>query len=293
MTQPYVVDDPTATSASRHYVGDRRQDLARDQRQIRTAARVMTCGKVKQRPGKARECGVTTRTVENHVNVPAAASDVWDRAVNPDGINFEMRPWMTMSMPPGAAGLSVEDIPPWTTRRPRLAPAVRPHPFRLRPPDYCRARVGPAVPGAVHDVEHAVLGARADVDAGRRRYAGARPRDLSAAPADPGPRRPLGARGRCLLQASTPPVAGVLRQVTIEGVATHAKRQIRTFGSPPGQPARSPASVPSCQSDARSSAYTFGSPCDQSASRSWLIRATYCARSKARSRSPGQSCPGS
>ena len=71
----------------------------------------MTCGKVKQRPGKARECGVTTRTVENHVNVPAATSDVWDRAVNPDGINFEMRPWMTMSMPPGAAGLSVEDIP--------------------------------------------------------------------------------------------------------------------------------------------------------------------------------------
>jgi ligand-binding SRPBCC domain-containing protein len=52
-----------------------------------------------------------TRTVENEVEVPAAAPAVWDRVVHPDGINHEMRPWMTMSMPRGATGLTVETIP--------------------------------------------------------------------------------------------------------------------------------------------------------------------------------------
>src|SRR3712207_217500 len=39
------------------------------------------------------------RTVENHVVVPAEAAAVWSRIVDPDGINHEMRPWMTMTMP--------------------------------------------------------------------------------------------------------------------------------------------------------------------------------------------------
>jgi ligand-binding SRPBCC domain-containing protein len=55
--------------------------------------------------------GDVTRIVENHVEVPAAASAVWDRVVHPDGINHEMRPWMTMSMPRGATGLTVETVP--------------------------------------------------------------------------------------------------------------------------------------------------------------------------------------
>lgn len=52
-----------------------------------------------------------TRTVENHVTVPVDASSVWGRIVDPDGINDEMRPWMTMRMPVRAAGLTVESIP--------------------------------------------------------------------------------------------------------------------------------------------------------------------------------------
>ncbi len=51
------------------------------------------------------------RTVDNWVDVPADAADVWDRVVTPDGINHEMRPWMTMSLPRHAAGLTVETIP--------------------------------------------------------------------------------------------------------------------------------------------------------------------------------------
>lgn len=51
------------------------------------------------------------RIVENYVDVPATASAVWDRVVDPEGINDEMRPWMTMSMPRGAKDLTVESIP--------------------------------------------------------------------------------------------------------------------------------------------------------------------------------------
>jgi ligand-binding SRPBCC domain-containing protein len=52
-----------------------------------------------------------TRIVENRVDVPADAAAVWDRVVDPDGINDEMRPWMTMSLPRRAAGLTVETLP--------------------------------------------------------------------------------------------------------------------------------------------------------------------------------------
>jgi ligand-binding SRPBCC domain-containing protein len=54
---------------------------------------------------------VATRTVENQVEVPAAAAAVWERVIRPDGINHEMRPWITMSMPRGAAGLTVGTLP--------------------------------------------------------------------------------------------------------------------------------------------------------------------------------------
>lgn len=51
------------------------------------------------------------RIVENQVDVPAPASAVWQRVVHPDGINDEMRPWMTMTMPRDAAGLTVDTVP--------------------------------------------------------------------------------------------------------------------------------------------------------------------------------------
>lgn len=51
------------------------------------------------------------RTVENHIDVPADARVVWERVVSPGGINHEMRPWMTMTMPRAAIGLTVETVP--------------------------------------------------------------------------------------------------------------------------------------------------------------------------------------
>jgi ligand-binding SRPBCC domain-containing protein len=58
-----------------------------------------------------KERGVATRTVENQVEVPAPAAAVWERVIRPDGINHEMGPWITMSMPRRAAGLTVETLP--------------------------------------------------------------------------------------------------------------------------------------------------------------------------------------
>jgi ligand-binding SRPBCC domain-containing protein len=58
-----------------------------------------------------KERGVATRTVENQVEVPALAAAVWERVISPDGINHEMGPWITMSMPRRAAGLTVETLP--------------------------------------------------------------------------------------------------------------------------------------------------------------------------------------
>ncbi|MCD9197737.1 SRPBCC family protein [Aeromicrobium wangtongii] len=51
------------------------------------------------------------RTIENEVDVPADAAAVWDRVVDPDGINHEMQPWMTMRLPRRAAGMTIETIP--------------------------------------------------------------------------------------------------------------------------------------------------------------------------------------
>ncbi|GLB65174.1 hypothetical protein NCCP2495_30540 [Dietzia sp. NCCP-2495] len=43
--------------------------------------------------------------------IPAPPERVWARVVTPEGINHEMRPWMTMSMPPGARGMTIDSIP--------------------------------------------------------------------------------------------------------------------------------------------------------------------------------------
>ncbi len=49
--------------------------------------------------------------MEHHVDVAAPAAEVWERVVHPDGFNDEMRPWITMRLPRGAAGLTVETVP--------------------------------------------------------------------------------------------------------------------------------------------------------------------------------------
>jgi len=50
------------------------------------------------------------KTFERSTVVNAPIQRVWERVVSPAGINHEMRPWMTMSMPRGARGLTVDTI---------------------------------------------------------------------------------------------------------------------------------------------------------------------------------------
>jgi len=43
--------------------------------------------------------------------IGAPAERVWARVVTAEGINDELRPWMTMSMPRGRESLTVDDVP--------------------------------------------------------------------------------------------------------------------------------------------------------------------------------------
>ena len=49
--------------------------------------------------------------VERHSVVDAPPEQVWARVVTPEGVNDELRPWMTMSMPRGAKDLTVDTVP--------------------------------------------------------------------------------------------------------------------------------------------------------------------------------------
>ena len=49
--------------------------------------------------------------IERKSIVDAPTEQVWARVVTPDGINDELRPWMTMSMPRGANDLTVDTVP--------------------------------------------------------------------------------------------------------------------------------------------------------------------------------------
>jgi len=49
--------------------------------------------------------------IERQSMVDAPAEQVWTRVVAPEGINDELRPWMTMSMPRGAESLTVDNVP--------------------------------------------------------------------------------------------------------------------------------------------------------------------------------------
>jgi len=42
--------------------------------------------------------------------IVAPATAVWERVVTPEGINDEMRPWMTMSVPRGADGITIDSV---------------------------------------------------------------------------------------------------------------------------------------------------------------------------------------
>jgi ligand-binding SRPBCC domain-containing protein len=49
--------------------------------------------------------------IERESVIGAAADQVWARVITSEGINDELRPWMTMSMPRGAEDLTVDTIP--------------------------------------------------------------------------------------------------------------------------------------------------------------------------------------
>ena len=49
--------------------------------------------------------------IERESVIGAAADQVWARVITPEGINDELRPWMTMSMPRGTQDLTVDTVP--------------------------------------------------------------------------------------------------------------------------------------------------------------------------------------
>lgn len=49
--------------------------------------------------------------VERRTIVDAPPERVWERIITPEGINDELRPWLTMSMPSGRHDLTVDTIP--------------------------------------------------------------------------------------------------------------------------------------------------------------------------------------
>ena len=52
-----------------------------------------------------------TTVIERESVVAASADEVWRRVVTPEGINDELRPIMTMSIPRVAAGMTIDEIP--------------------------------------------------------------------------------------------------------------------------------------------------------------------------------------
>ena len=53
---------------------------------------------------------MSPRVVEQRSDVAAPIDQVWQHVVSPEGINDEMRPWMTMSMPRGTEDLTIDTI---------------------------------------------------------------------------------------------------------------------------------------------------------------------------------------
>jgi ligand-binding SRPBCC domain-containing protein len=50
--------------------------------------------------------------VERTTQLAAPSADVWTSAVTPEGINYELRPWMRMTMPRELRGRTVADVRP-------------------------------------------------------------------------------------------------------------------------------------------------------------------------------------
>jgi ligand-binding SRPBCC domain-containing protein len=93
--------------------------------------------------------------IERHSIVDAPAEQVWDRVVTPEGINDELRPWMTMSMPRGAESLTVDNVPvgiPIGRAWMRL--------FGVLPFDYDKLMIAELEPGRRFDEQSTMLSMR-------------------------------------------------------------------------------------------------------------------------------------
>lgn len=49
--------------------------------------------------------------LDRRSTIAAPVEHVWARVVSPEGINDEMRPWLTMSVPRGAGSISIDTVP--------------------------------------------------------------------------------------------------------------------------------------------------------------------------------------
>ena len=93
--------------------------------------------------------------VERQSIIDAPAADVWARVVTPEGINDELRPWMTMSMPRGAEALTVDNVPigtPIGRAWMRL--------FGVLPFDYDRLMIAELEPGRRFDEQSTMMSMR-------------------------------------------------------------------------------------------------------------------------------------
>jgi ligand-binding SRPBCC domain-containing protein len=93
--------------------------------------------------------------IERQSFVDAPADQVWARVVTPEGINDELRPWMTMSMPRGPESLTVDNVPigtPLGRCWMRL--------FGVLPFDYDRLMIAALEPGRRFDEQSTMLSMR-------------------------------------------------------------------------------------------------------------------------------------
>jgi ligand-binding SRPBCC domain-containing protein len=129
--------------------------------------------------------------------VDAPAEQVWARVVTPEGINDELRPWMTMSMPRGAESLTVDTIRVGTPIGRCWMPLVGVLPF-----DYDRLCIVELRPGRGFDEQSTMMSMR------RWRH------ERSVTPRDDGKalvRDRITFQLRAPLRLATPAVAAALR----------------------------------------------------------------------------------
>jgi ligand-binding SRPBCC domain-containing protein len=93
--------------------------------------------------------------VERQSIIDAPAQRVWARVVTPEGINDELQPWMTMSMPRGAKSLTVDNVPVG-----ELVGRCWMRLFGVIPFDYDRLMIAELQPGRGFDEQSTMLSMR-------------------------------------------------------------------------------------------------------------------------------------